>query len=135
MLRARCTALVAAIVIVLVAAFSATGLAGGHAPAAFAQQLPWTAPEERPLSVSDGTDAELSFTAVELGRAPLVIRAESRQASRALSFALLAVLLLLAGIGRRGVRVRHLLELSIRSRTDWWRPIPGGRAPPRVQTL
>ena len=69
------------------------------------------------------------LTAVEPGRT-ILARSESRLASWAASFALVAVGLLVAAAGGQRLRRRRLLELSIRTRGEWWRPAPGRRAPP-----
>ena len=71
-----------------------------------------------------------ALTAVEPGRPMVGVRSESRQGSWAVTFALAAVGLLLAPGGRRRLRLRGLLELAIRARSEWWRPAPGRRAPP-----
>ena len=72
-----------------------------------------------------------SLTAVEPGRTPVLARSDSRPTGWALASALLVFgLAAAAGSDRRRGILRRLLELTIRSRTEWWHPTPGGRAPP-----
>jgi hypothetical protein len=93
-------------------------------------------PAEAPLgSLSVRPDVTgPALAAVEIGRAPAVARPDGSQASRWLTTALLAVALLAAAARRRTPRLHGTLELAIRCRTAWWRPTPGGRAPPRLLT-
>lgn len=78
----------------------------------------------------------LSISAVEPGQPVSLVRSEGRQPLRALSTFLVTAVLLAAALGWRGFRgLRLQLELSIRARTEWWRPAPGRRAPPRALTI
>ena len=73
-----------------------------------------------------------SLTAADISRAPTMSRPETPQTSRLLTAALVAILM--AATTQRRPGVRRQLELSISSKSDWWRPIPGGRAPPAAST-
>ena len=75
------------------------------------------------------------FVANDIGRSPIVVRPDGQQSSRFLVAALLAVALAAADAGGRARRFRGSLELSIHPRSKWWRPVPGGRAPPQVQAV
>lgn len=119
--------LAAVIVLFLVVGFTTCGVGGIGSPRPAAAESSG-APSG---SVSPhGESPDRSYTAVEPGRAPVVARSETRQASRAQSTALLTVALLIAAVGWRARRGRAALELRVRSLTEWWRPNPGGRAPP-----
>ena len=125
-------ALLAAMFLVLVAAFSAHG--------------PFTAESSRPVAAvpfDDGSGSisasprtkAIVITAVEPRQSVSLVRSEGRQPLRAHSTFLVAVVLLAAALGWRGLRgLRRELELSIRAQCEWWRPAPGRRAPPRAVT-
>lgn len=130
MVRRRWALVLATVVLVVVTGF--VSLQTMHAP-----PLPQVtvAPEDgRSGSITARPEASgLSLAAAEPGRAVMILRQESRQASWALTTVLLALgLQAAATIGRRGPGRRRLLELSIRSQRAWWRPVPGGRAPPQA---
>ena len=90
-------------------------------------------PVEAPSgSLSAGADgAPPALVAVEVGRVPAVGGPEGPPGGRWLATTLLALLVVSAAV-RLGPRRQRLLELAIRCRTEWWRPTPGGRAPPRL---
>ncbi len=129
-MRARTVTFLAAILLVLIAGFSA------HGPGATAPGPTTQGPlGESSISATTGSDA-LSVTAIEPGRPVSIVRLESRHAGRAVSvFLVVAVLLVIARAGRSSRALRRVLELTIRTQTEWWRPAPGGRAPPRASTV
>jgi len=130
-MRARWAALVAAAVLALVAGLSLHGAVEDRP----ARQVGTVAAESPSGSLAASPETSgPAVTAVEPGRAVVLVRSEGRQTSVALVAAHLAVGLVgAAAPGRRGRR--QLLELVIRSQTEWWLPAPGGRAPPRALPL
>lgn len=123
MTRIRWAALSAAILLVIVGGFNADGAGGGGGVAAIPV-------EARSGSLSAGADpAPPALAAVEVGRVPVVARSEGPHGARWLATTLLALLVVAAAV-QVGPRRQRLLELAIRCRTEWWRPTPGGRAPP-----
>lgn len=125
MTRIRWAALTAAILLVLVGGFNA--YAGGRSGRVAA--IPVEAPSG---SLSAGADgAPPALVAVEGGRVAAVARPDGPLGARWLATTLLALLVVTAA-RRLGPRRQRLLELAIRCRTEWWRPTPGGRAPPRL---
>lgn len=103
-------------------------------------------PGPRPVSVVAGEGAggavagsadapASSLASADISRGPMVSRSESQQRLRLLTTALVGAALRAAATTRCNAVPRRLLELSIRSQTDCWRPAPGGRAPPRALTL
>lgn len=83
---------------------------------------------------ADGSGPALS--GVQPARAQVLGRSEVQPPPSALATALLVLgVVVAAALDRRRRGLRHLLEMTIRSRTQWWRPTPGGRAPPRPLVL
>lgn len=81
------------------------------------------------MSAAPDTPAP-SLVAADISRPLTMSRPENQQTARLLTIVLVTAALLAAARTRRSPVLRRLLELSIRSQTDWWRPTPGGRAPP-----
>jgi len=123
-------ALLAAMFLVLVAAFSA------HGPVAVEPARPVAAvPFDDGSGSISASPRTIVITAVEPRQSVSLVRSEGRQPLRAHSTFLVAVVLLAAALGWRGLRgLRRELELSIRAQSEWWRPAPGRRAPPRAMT-
>lgn len=125
-------ALLAAMFLVVVAGFIA------HVPVAADSARPVAA-----VSFDDGSGSlsaspranAIVIAAVEPNQPVSLVRSEGRQPLHANSTFLVAVVLLAAALGWRGLRgLRRELELSIRAQSEWWRPAPGRRAPPRALT-
>jgi len=124
-------ALLAAMFLVLVAAFSAHGPFAAE-PAGLVAAVPFG---DGSGSISASPRTKAIVTAVEPRQSVSLVRSEGRQPLRAHSTFLVAVVLLAAALGWRGLRgLRRELELSIRAQSEWWRPAPGRRAPPRAMT-
>ena len=123
----------------LLAALALLLLLVGGSSAAGGADSPTATPVATPVDGSDGRISPRpdtsgpSLTAVEPGRTPVLARSDSRPTAWALAAALLVFgFVAAAAIDRRRGILRRLLELTIRARTEWWHPTPGGRAPPHL---
>ena len=130
--RARTIALAAALALLLMVGSSpARGDALPGAPIAGAS-VDGGAGRITPLAGGPGP----ALTAVQPARAQVLARPEVQHPPSALATALLVLgVVVAAALDRRRHGLRRLLEMTIRSRTQWWRPTPGGRAPPRPLAL
>jgi hypothetical protein len=130
MARIRWSVLVAWVAVLLIAGLTWSGAVAVGA----GTQLDADAVHPAPGSVSTRSEPSgHSVSAVEAGRPPVVLRSESSHTSRLFVPALVVAALLVAAVAGRRFCLRRLLELSIRAQTEWWRPAPGGRAPPPAQ--
>lgn len=123
----------------LLAALALLLLLVGGSPAAEGAESPTATPVAAAAEGSDGRISPRpdtsgpSLTAVEPGRTPVLARSDSRPTAWALASALLVFgLVTAAAMDRRRGILRRLLELAIRSLTEWWHPTPGGRGPPHL---
>ena len=134
MVRGRRVGLLTALALLLL-------LVGGSSAADGAER-PTTGPV---AAAADGSAGRISprpdpsgpsLTAVEPGRTPVLARWDGRPTAWALASAVLVFgLVAAAAVDRRRGILRRLLELTIRSRAEWWHPTPGGRAPPLTLPL
>jgi len=129
-MRARALAAVAAILLGLLSGLSAPS-PGTSAPAPRSAAV---TSAEGSISPATGTPA-LSLRAVEPATPTSLVRSEGRQTVRALAtFLLLLVLLVGTHMWRSAHGRLRAVGLAVRAQTEWWRPAPGRRAPPRLST-